>query len=155
MRRVRGWFMGLSAACLSAVLAGGCVTGGAGRTVVSTPDAPAAIGPYSQGVRVGGTLYVAGQIALDPRTGRLVEGGVEAQTRRAMENVRAILRAGGFGLEDVVQVQVFLADLGDYARFNEVYAEFFRGAPPARAVVQVSRIPRDALVEVMVVAAKR
>lgn len=125
------------------------------RQVVSTPAAPAAIGPYSQAVRVGGTVYVAGQIALDPATGRLVEGGIEAETRRAMENVRAVLEAAGYTLDDVVQVTVYLADLNDYARFNETYATYFRGAPPARAVVQVSRIPRDARVEVLAVAARR
>src|SRR3712207_2863108 len=117
-------------------------------------ESAAAIGPYSQAVRVGGTVYVSGQIPLDPRTGRLVEGGIAAQTRQALDNVRAILRAAGFGLQDVVQVQVFLADMGDYAAFNEVYAGYFSAAPPARAVVQVSQIPRDALVEVMVVAAR-
>lgn len=132
-----------------------CAPAAGRRAVVSTPEAPAAIGPYSQAVRVGGTLYVAGQIPLDPRTGRLVEGGIAAQTRQALDNVRAILHAAGFGMEDVVQVQVFLADLGDYAAFNGVYADYFPSAPPARAVVQVSRIPRDALVEVMVVAARR
>lgn len=148
MRRA-GW----AAAC--ALVLAGCAPAAGGRTVVSTPEAPAAIGPYSQAVRAGGTLYVAGQIPLDPRTGRLVEGGIDAQTRQALDNVRAILRAAGFGMEDVVQVQVFLADLGDYAAFNEVYAGYFASAPPARAVVQVSRIPRDARLEVMVVAARR
>ena len=146
---------GFAAAWALALAACAPAVSGGDRAVVSTPEAPAAIGPYSQAVRVGGTLYVAGQIPLDPRTGRLVEGGIEAQTRQALDNVRAILRAAGFGMQDVVQVQVFLADLGDYAAFNQVYAEYFPSAPPARAVVQVSRIPRDARVEVMVVAARR
>jgi 2-iminobutanoate/2-iminopropanoate deaminase len=122
--------------------------------VISTPTAPAAVGPYSQAIQVGNTIYVAGQIGIVPATGELIEGGIEAQTRQALENIRAILRAAGFGLEHVVQAQVFLADLNHFAEYNRVYAEFFPSNPPARATVQAARIPRDALVEIMVTAVR-
>ncbi|QXD17206.1 RidA family protein [Rhodocaloribacter litoris] len=125
-----------------------------GRSVVATGAAPAAVGPYSQAVRVGNLLFLAGQIGLDPATGQLVEGGVVAETRQAMENLRAVLEAAGFSMADVVQAQVFLADLNDYAAMNEVYASFFDGPPPARAAVEVARLPRDARVEIMMTAAR-
>ncbi len=124
------------------------------RQTVSTPDAPAAIGPYSQAIRAGNTLYVSGQIAIDPETGQLVPGGIEAQTHRVMQNVEAILRAAGFSFQDVVQSQVFLSDLQNYAAMNRVYGTYFRDAPPARAAVQVARLPLGALVEIMVTAVK-
>lgn len=142
----------LTLALLSGLTA--CAAPSTPRRIVATPAAPAAIGPYSQAVQVGRTLYVAGQIALDPATGQLVAGGIEAQTRQAVRNAEAILRAGGYSLADVVQVQVYLADLDHYSAFNTTYAAFFGDRPPARAVVQVSRIPRDALVEVMMTAVK-
>jgi 2-iminobutanoate/2-iminopropanoate deaminase len=126
----------------------------AGRQVVETAAAPAAIGPYSQAIRAGNTLYVAGQIPLDPATGALVPGDIRDQARQTIRNVEAVLHAAGFSLADVVQVQVYLADLDDFAAFNEVYATFFPRSPPARAVVQVARIPRDALVEIMATAAR-
>lgn len=122
------------------------------RRVIATPNAPAAIGPYSQAVQVGSTLYLAGQIALDPATGEMVAGGIEAETRRVMENLGAVLRAAGFGFEHVVQSQVFLVDLGEFAAMNGVYGEFFGEAPPARATVQVARLPRDARVEIILTA---
>ncbi|GIV57877.1 MAG: endoribonuclease [Rhodothermaceae bacterium] len=125
-----------------------------GRSVVATGAAPAAVGPYAQAVRVGNLLFLSGQIGLDPATGQLVEGGVAAETRQAMENLRAVLEAAGFTMADVVQAQVFLADLNDYAAMNEVYASFFDGPPPARAAVQVARLPRDARVEIMMTAAR-
>jgi 2-iminobutanoate/2-iminopropanoate deaminase len=126
----------------------------AARQVVETAAAPAAIGPYSQAIRAGSTLYVAGQIPLDPATGALVPGDIQAQTRQAIRNVEAVLQAAGYSLADVVQVQVYLADLEHFAAFNEVYATFFPASPPARAVVEVSRIPRDALVEILATAAR-
>ena len=126
----------------------------AGRQVIVTEKAPAAIGPYSQAVRVGDTLYLSGQIALDPATGQLVGGGIEAETRQVLANIRRVLEAGGFETTDVVQAQVFLADLDDYAAMNAVYAETFGDSPPARAAVQVARLPLDARVEIMVVAVK-
>ncbi len=143
-------------AALAAVLlwAAACAARPAARGVVSTADAPAAIGPYSQAIVVGDTAWVAGQLGLDPATGRLVEGGVAAETRRALENLRAILAAAGFALEDVVQVQVFLADLGEFALMNEAYAGFFGKDAPARATVQVARLPKDARIEILAVASR-
>lgn len=121
---------------------------------VATDDAPAAIGPYSQAVQVGNMLYLSGQIGLDPQTGELVDGGVEAETRRTMENLEAVLAAAGFSMGDVVEAEVFLADLGDYAAMNEVYGSYFDETPPARAAVQVARLPRDARVEIKLTAVK-
>lgn len=123
------------------------------KSVISTPNAPAAIGPYSQAIRVGNRLYLAGQIALDPASGEMVDG-IEAQTRRVLDNIKAVLDAAGFTLSDVVQTQVFIADMNNYGIFNGIYAEYFPENPPARAVVEVSRLPKDALVEVMMVAVK-
>lgn len=133
----------------------GCTgTSPSGREVISTKDAPAAIGPYSQAIRVGNALYLAGQIPIDPTTGQLVSGGITEQTRQVMENLKAILTAAGFSMSDVVQCRVYLSDLSDYVGMNEVYAGYFKESPPARAVVQVSGIPRDALLEVMATAIK-
>lgn len=125
------------------------------RRIVATDGAPAAIGPYSQGVIAGGFLFTAGQIPLDPRTGQLVEGGIEPQTRQALANVLAILAAAGLGARDVVKVTLYLVDLGDYAAVNEVYGRVFDTAPPARSVVQVAALPRGARIEVEAVAALR
>ena len=122
------------------------------REVIATAAAPAAIGPYSQAIRVGNRLYAAGQIGLDPATGQIVPGGVVAETRRALENLRAVLAAGGFELTDVVQVTVYLVDLDEYSAMNAVYAEFFPRNSPSRAAVQVARLPRDARVEILLVA---
>ena len=122
------------------------------RTIVRTGDAPAAIGPYSQAVLVDGWLYTAGQIALDPATGELTGATAPAQARRALENARAIVQAAGLTLADVVKVTVFLRDLGEFGAVNEVYREFFPEAPPARSLVEVSRLPKDALFEVDMVA---
>src|SRR6266568_1590171 len=125
-------------------------------TIVSSPAAPRAIGPYSQAVlveRVGGrTLYCSGQIPLDPATGELVTGDIAAQTERVLVNVEAVLAAAGMSCADVVKTTVFLADLGDFARMNEVYAKRFPTAPPARSTVQVAALPRGARVEIEVVA---
>jgi len=122
------------------------------KKVIATDQAPKAIGPYSQAILVGGTLYLAGQIALDPSSGKLVEGGIEVQTRRVMKNLNAVLDAAGYQFDDVVQTQVFLSNLNHYKAMNSVYATYFEERPPARAVVEVARIPRDALVEIMMVA---
>lgn len=122
------------------------------RDVISTPAAPAAIGPYSQAIRAGDFLFVSGQIPLDPSTGALVGGDVQAQTRRVLENLSAILRAAGASLEHVVKTTVYLADMADFPTMNEVYATFFTSAAPARATVQVSRLPRDVRVEIDAVA---
>jgi len=122
------------------------------KQTVATKAAPAAIGPYSQGVAAGNLVFVSGQIPLDPATGKLVEGDVAAQTRRVLENVRAILEAAGTSLDRVVKTSVFLADLGDFEAVNRVYAEFFRTDPPARATFQVAGLPKGALLEVEAVA---
>lgn len=124
------------------------------RTIHSD-EAPAAIGPYSQAVVHGGLAYCSGQIGMEPSTGILVEGGVEAETRRALENLRAVLEAAGAGLEGALRVTVYLADMNDYAAVNAIYAEFFDAAKPARAAVEVSRLPRDARVEIDCIAAVR
>jgi len=124
------------------------------RIVIATPDAPEAIGPYSQAIQVGNTLYLAGQLGMDPASGQLVEGGIEAETRRALDNLGAVLAAAGFDFGDVVQSQVFLADLNEFALMNEVYAGYFGEAPPARATVEVARIPRDGRVEIMFTAVR-
>jgi len=125
------------------------------RRAIATDRAPAAIASYSQGIQVGDTLYLAGQVGLDPATGQLVPGGLQPEARRALENCKAILEAAGFQLADVVQVQVFLAEVGDYAAFNEVYATYFPQPAPARAAVAVAALPRGARVEVLMTAVRR
>ena len=122
------------------------------REIVSTERAPAAIGPYSQAVRAQGLLFLSGQIPLDPATGQLVEGDIEAQTRRVMQNLEAVLVAGGSSFERVVRATIYLVDLGDFARVNAIYGERFPSAPPARATVQVAALPRGARVEIDLIA---
>lgn len=116
--------------------------------VIQTPHAPAAIGPYSQAVRVGAWVLLSGQIALDPETGRLVDGGVESQTARVFENARAVLRAAGADLAHVVRATLYLKDLVDFETVNRVYARFFPSSPPARSTVQVAALPRGAAIEI-------
>lgn len=123
------------------------------KRVISTDKAPKAIGPYSQAIQMNNTLYLAGQIALDPLTGKMVEDKIDIQTHRVMSNLEAVLSEAGFSFDDVVQTQVFLSDLNHYKPMNEIYAEYFSNKPPARAVVQAV-LPRDALVEIMMVAQK-
>ena len=120
---------------------------------VETKDAPAAIGPYSQGIVVNGMVYTAGQIPLDPASGNLIEGDVSAQTRRVMQSLQAILEASGASLKTVVKTTVFLADMNDFAAMNAIYAEFFGDHKPARSTVQAARLPRDVRVEIEAVAA--
>ena len=123
------------------------------RTVVSTAAAPAAIGPYSQAIRAGGMLFCSGQIPLDPTTGTVVGGDdVAAQTRQVLDNLGAVLEAGGASFDSVVKATIFLADMGDFATVNTVYAERFGSAPPARAAVEVSRLPKDVKVEIEAIA---
>ncbi|MFP5284450.1 MAG: Rid family detoxifying hydrolase [Thermoanaerobaculia bacterium] len=135
------------------LLFAGCATAPQ-RRIIATEDAPKALAVYSQGVEVGNTLYLAGQIGLDPATRKLVEGGVQAETRRAIENCRAVLEAAGYSLKDVVQVQVLLANIGDYQAMNEVYATYFRENPPARAAFAVAALPGGAQVEILMTAVK-
>lgn len=122
------------------------------RQAVSTPSAPAAIGPYSQAIRAGALLFVSGQIPLDPETGALVEGDVAAQTHRVFKNLEKILEAAGATFDNVVRTTVYLADLNDFPAMNEVYATYFRSPAPARATVQAARLPRDARVEIDLIA---
>ena len=124
------------------------------RKIVKTDKAPAAIGPYSQGVVVetGRIIFTAGQIAIDPRTGHLLEGDIEAQTGQVLENVKAVLEAAGSSLDRVVKVTVFLKNMEDFARMNDVYATFFHENPPARSAVQVARLPKDVDIEIECIA---
>lgn len=126
--------------------------GAATREIVSTDGAPAAIGPYSQGVKANGFLFTAGQIPLDPATMKLVDGDVTVQTERVIENLRALLAAAGTSFDRVVKTTCFLANLDDFAAFNAVYATAFSGDAPARSTVQVARLPAGALVEVECIA---
>jgi 2-iminobutanoate/2-iminopropanoate deaminase len=123
------------------------------REVVLTDHGPKPIGPYSQGIRANGFLYVSGQVALDPKTGELAGADVRQQTQRTLENVKGILEGAGSNLHHVVKTTVFLKDMNDFAAMNEVYAKYFPSAPPARSTVQVARLPKDALVEIEVIAA--
>ena len=128
-------------------------TAESGRKVISTPAAPNAIGPYSQGIRVGNTLYVSGEIAIDPKTNQIMaNASIEDQTRRALENIKAILAADGLTMDDVVSTTVYLTDINEFDRMNQVYATFFGKAPPARATVQVARFARDVKIEISAVA---
>ena len=122
------------------------------RQAVSTPSAPQAIGPYSQGVRAGSLLFVSGQVPIDPATGNIIEGDIAAQTHRVLQNIGEILKAGGASFDHVVRTTVFLADMNDFTAMNAVYATYFTAPAPARATVQVSRLPRDARVEIDVIA---
>jgi 2-iminobutanoate/2-iminopropanoate deaminase len=126
----------------------------AARRIIATPNAPAAIGPYSQAVLVDDTLYLSGQIPIDPGTGEVARDGIESETRQVLDNIGAVLRAAGMGFAEVAQVQVFLRDLEDYAVVNRVYAEYFDEGYPARAAVQVARLPRDVSIEIMAVAVR-
>jgi len=122
-------------------------------SVVLTKDAPAPIGPYNQGILARGTfLFIAGQVAIDPKNGQLVVGDIKVQTRQVVTNILAILSKGGSSPEQVVKTTVFLKDMDDFAGMNEVYAEFFNKNPPARSTVEVSHLPRDARVEIDVIA---
>jgi 2-iminobutanoate/2-iminopropanoate deaminase len=122
------------------------------REAVSTPSAPAAIGPYSQAISAGGFLFVSGQIPLDPATGAMVEGDLAAQTRRVFQNLEAILAAAGLTFDHVVRTTVYLADMNDFPAMNEVYGTYFSAPAPARATVQAARLPRDARVEIDLIA---
>ena len=125
------------------------------KTVIATSNAPAAIGPYSQAIRVGNLLYTSGQLALDPATGNFVEGGIAEQTRQSLSNGKAILEAAGSCMDNVVKTTVLLADIADFAAMNAVYGEFFsEGKYPARSAFQVGHLPKDALVEIELIAVK-
>ncbi len=122
------------------------------RTVIHSDSAPKAIGPYSQAIRVGNLVFAAGQTPIDPATGNLVEGDIETQTRRVLLNIKVVLEAAGSGLDKVVKTTVFMTNLGDFARMNAVYGEYFPTNPPARSTVQVTALPKAAQVEIECVA---
>ena len=122
------------------------------RETIRTDDAPKPIGPYNAGIRAGHLIFVSGQAGIDPATGKLVEGGVEAQTRRTMTNIQNILKAAGIPMERVVKTSVFLTDMNEFAKMNAIYAEFFPNNPPARTTVQVSALPKNAVVEIDAIA---
>jgi 2-iminobutanoate/2-iminopropanoate deaminase len=123
------------------------------RDIVLTDRGPKPIGPYSQGVKANGFLYMSGQVALDPKTGEMTGTEIKEQTERVMSNIKGILEAAGSNLHHVVKTTVFLKDMNDFAAMNEVYGRYFTAAPPARSTVQVARLPKDALVEIEVIAA--
>ncbi len=120
--------------------------------VIATKDAPAAVGPYSQAIRAGNMVFLAGQIPIDPKTGQLNQGSIEDQTRQALDNLKAVLAASNMSMENVVSTTVYVKDLNDFARLNTVYGTYFKDKPPARATVQVQRLPKDAAVEISAIA---
>ena len=124
------------------------------KNIISTTNAPAALGPYSQGIDAGSIVITSGQVPIDPATGAVVEGGIAAQTRQSLTNVQAVLAAAGLTMENVIKTTVFLKDMNDFAAMNEVYATFFTGNPPARSAVEVARLPKDVLVEIEAIAVK-
>lgn len=122
------------------------------RNVIATPDAPKAIGPYSQGIRASGLVFISGQVAIDPSTQQVIDGDVSAQTDRVLKNLAAILAAAGSDLKNVLRTTVFLKSMNDFAAMNAVYGKYFDAAPPARSTVEVSRLPKDVLVEIDAIA---
>lgn len=122
------------------------------KEIIHTNQAPAAVGPYSQGVKVGNLIFTAGQVALDPATGKMIDGDVQAQTERVLQNLQAVLHAAGTSLDHAVKNTVFLADINDFGAMNEIYGRFFTNNPPARSAFQVAKLPLGALVEIECVA---
>jgi 2-iminobutanoate/2-iminopropanoate deaminase len=123
------------------------------KKIISTNEAPGAIGPYSQAVRSGNFLFCSGQIPLDPKSGKIISGDIAAQTRRVLDNIAAVLRAEGLSFDSVVKTTIFLTNIGDFQTVNEIYGSYFKQNPPARSTVQVSALPKDANVEIEVIAA--
>ena len=124
------------------------------RKKIATPNAPQAIGPYSQAIQYGDFLFVSGQIAIDPQTGDIIDGEIEAQTEQVLKNIAAIIEAAGMSLQDVVKCTCFLKDMNDFASFNAVYENYFGESLPARETVEVARLPKDVLVEVSAICGK-
>ncbi|MGI6284672.1 2-iminobutanoate/2-iminopropanoate deaminase [Moorella humiferrea] len=122
------------------------------KNVIATDDAPAAIGPYSQAIKVGNIIFTSGQIPIDPQSGQVVEGGVAVQVTRVIENLQAVLAAAGASLDDVVKTTLYIKDMNDFGTINEVYGRYFTKEPPARSCVEVARLPKDVLVEIEAVA---
>jgi 2-iminobutanoate/2-iminopropanoate deaminase len=149
MSRIISWVV--AAVCIMAAVT--ATAQETGRKAVSTPAAANAIGPYSQAIRVGKTLYVSGEIAIDPKTNQVMSNAsIEDQTCRALDNIEAILAADGLTMKDVVSTTVFLTDINDFDRMNQAYAGYFKAAPPARATVQVARLARDVKIEISAIA---
>jgi 2-iminobutanoate/2-iminopropanoate deaminase len=124
------------------------------KTVISTAEAPSAVGPYSQGIAAGPFVFCSGQIPLEPETGALVQGDISTQVKRVLQNIAAVLRAHGLGMEHVVKTTVFLTNMADFAEMNTVYAEYFLSNPPARSTIQVAALPKGANVEIEAIASK-
>lgn len=144
-------FRTILAATLAVALA---APAAAQNRVISTPNAPAAIGPYSQAIMAGNTLYLAGQIAIDPTTNQVRSGTIEEETKLVLDNLKAVLEAAGMTMANIVSTTVFMADLNEFPRMNAVYATYFPQNPPARATVQVARLPRDVKVEIAAIAVR-
>jgi len=124
------------------------------KTIISTPDAPKAIGPYSQAVRYGDLLFVSGMLGMDPKTGEMAGTDIESQAVCILENLKGVIEAAGMTLQNVLKSTVFLKDMNDFAKFNEIYGRYFPEAPPARETVQVAKLPRDAAIEISVICGK-
>jgi len=124
----------------------------AAREVISSPDAPKAIGPYSQAIKANGFIFISGQVAFDPATGNIITGGIQEQTEQVLKNLGAILKAAGSSWEKVVKTSVFLKNMSEFAQMNEVYGKVFKDSPPARSTVEVARLPRDVSVEIDLIA---
>lgn len=122
------------------------------REIVTSPRAPKPAGPYSPGVRANGMVFLSGQIGIDPQTGKLVEGGIQAETARVLENLKTVLEGADLTLDDVVKTTVFLKDLADFGQMNEIYAKYFGANPPARSTIQAARMPRDCSIEIEAIA---
>ncbi|MFZ5641455.1 MAG: RidA family protein [Bacillota bacterium] len=122
------------------------------KVIVNTPDAPAAIGPYSQAVKVGNFIYTSGQIPINPASGEVITGDIRTQTRQVLENIKAVLKAGGSSMDKVIKTTLFIRDMNSFAEINEVYGEFFPERPPARSTVEVARLPKDVDIEIEAIA---
>ena len=149
--QIKAWW--IIAAVLAVASAAGVSAQQNGRQVISTPAAPNAIGPYSQAIRSGNTVYVSGEIAIDPTTNQVMSNAnIDDQTRRALDNIKAIVTAAGLTMDNVVSTTVYLTDINEFDRMNQVYASYFRTVPPARATVQVARLARDVKIEISAIA---
>ena len=154
LRPFIGVVLTLALASASAALAQTATKSGS-KQVISTPNAPAAIGPYSQAIRVGNMVFLAGQIPIDPKNQQLMkDASIEDQTRLVLENLKAVLEADGLSMDHVVSTSVFMKDLNEFPKMNEVYATYFKSDPPARATVEVARLPRDVKVEIAAIAVR-
>jgi len=122
------------------------------KRVIQTEKAPKAIGPYSQAIQAGNFLFLSGQIPLDPKTGELVKGDIQQQTRQVLENIKGVLESQGLGMEDIVKVTIFLKDIPNFSQVNEIYSTYFPSSPPARSTVEVAKLPRDAEIEIEAIA---